>query len=188
MDLKTDQQGNPILDQFSEEGFVDTVLRISNLAETESAYRFHLAASHKGDVVGLDVSVVKGIQGGFDSSMKLNAAHVYREGIRFYRSGPESDRLITALASLYGQGDKQLRMRDETRFTGIALHQGAIDIGRQPVKIKLFGHDQEADDKDYNESFFNLDLSNGFVFWNEKDQEYRQPLIRVLSFEVPKKP
>lgn len=188
MDLKTDQQGNPILDQFSEEGFVDCALRISNLAETESAYQFHLAASHRGDVVGFDVSVVKGIQGGFDSSMKLNAAHVYRAGIRFYRSGPESDRLISALASLYGLGNKQLTMRAETRFTGIALHQGAIDIEHQAVKIKLFGHDQKEDDEDYNESFFNLDLRNGFVFWNEKDQEYRQPLIRAISLDVPEKP
>lgn len=52
----------------------------------------------------------------------------------------------------------------------------------EPVKIKLFGNDRETDSEDdYYESFFNLDLPNGLVFWNEKDQEYREPLVRSLS-------
>ncbi|HAS6505975.1 TPA: hypothetical protein GRR52_24720 [Vibrio parahaemolyticus] len=73
-------------------------------------------------------------------------------------------------------------MSAEETFTGIALHQGEIDMTSEPVKIKLFGKDQDEDlEENYFESFFNLDLKNGFVFWNEKDQEYRLPLIRGLS-------
>jgi len=34
---------------------------------------------------------------------------------------------------------------------------------------------------EYFESFFNRDLASGFVFWNEKDPDYRTPLIRGLS-------
>ena len=53
---------------------------------------------------------------------------------------------------------------------------------KEPIKIKIFGKDSENDlENDYYESFFNLDLANGFVFWNEKDEEYREPLIRGLS-------
>lgn len=52
----------------------------------------------------------------------------------------------------------------------------------EPIKIKLFGRDQDPDlDENYYESFFHLDLENGFVFWNEKDPDYREPLIRGLS-------
>ena len=52
----------------------------------------------------------------------------------------------------------------------------------EPVKLKLFGRDRPSDQEDdYYESFFNLDLKNMFVFWNEKDQEYRAPLLRALS-------
>ena len=73
-------------------------------------------------------------------------------------------------------------MVSEETFTGIALHQGMIDMESEPVKIKIFGNDSDNDiEDDYYESFFNLDLKNGFVFWNEKDQEYREPLIRSLS-------
>jgi hypothetical protein len=33
-------------------------------------------------------------------------------------------------------------------------------------------------------SSFNLDLPNGLVFWNEKDQDYREPLVRSLTASV----
>ncbi|EHU4841393.1 hypothetical protein KY951_004500 [Vibrio parahaemolyticus] len=73
-------------------------------------------------------------------------------------------------------------MSAEETFTGIALHQDEIDMASDLVKIKLFGKDQDEDlEENYYESFLNLDLKNGFVFWNEKDQEYRKPLIRGLS-------
>jgi hypothetical protein len=62
------------------------------------------------------------------------------------------------------------------------LHQGEINSEKEPVKIKLFGKDKETNDADdYYESFLYLDLSNSLVFWNEKDQDYREPLVRALS-------
>lgn len=98
------------------------------------------------------------------------------------RSGHESDRLIAAISQLYGFKHKIEAMVAMETFTVIALHQGDIDLEKEPVKIKLFGKDKEMDnDDDYYESFFNLDLANGFVFWNEKDLDYREPLIRALS-------
>jgi hypothetical protein len=130
----------------------------------------------------MGVVIVKNIQGGFDSEMNLKKANVYRRGVVFYRTGPESDRLITALATLYGKEKRVRRMTAEETFTAIALHQGALLMEREPVKIKIFGRDGEPFNQDaYYESFFNLDLKNRLVFWNEKDQEYREPLIRALA-------
>jgi hypothetical protein len=182
MELNIDQYGDPILEQFSEEGFVDCVLKISDLIETNDAYKFHLSASHQGETLGMDVEVVKGIKGGFDSEMSLIQDHVYRKGIIFRRSGEESDALVSVLAKLYGFNNEARKMVNEETYTGIALHQGNIDMTSKPIKIKIFGKDSESDlENDYYESFFNLDLANGFVFWNEKDEEYRDPLIRGLS-------
>jgi len=31
------------------------------------------------------------------------------------------------------------------------------------------------------ECFFNVDFANGLDFWNEKDQDYREPLIQGLA-------
>jgi len=182
MELRVDPQGNPIIEQFSEDGFIDCVLKISNLEETNKNYKFHLAASHEGEVLGMNVEVVKGIKGGFDSETSLIQEHVYKKGVVFRRSGVESDRLIMVLAKLYGFKNKKLKMVQEESFTGIALHQGEINMAAEPIKIKIFGKDSETDlENDYCESFFNIDLANGFVYWNEKDQEYREPLIRGLS-------
>jgi hypothetical protein len=180
--MKTDSDGNPLLDQYSEEGFVDCVLRIVDRSETRDHYRLRLQAAYAGQVVGMDVVIVKNIQGGFDSEMNLKKANVYRHGVVFHRNGPESDRLVTALATLYGQGKRTLRMTTEETFTAIALHQGSLDMEGEPVKVKIFGRDGEPFDQNvYYESFFNLDLKNGLVFWNEKDQDYRAPLIRALA-------
>lgn len=84
--------------------------------------------------------------------------------------------------SFHHHGEVSLQMIAKEEFTGIVLHQGPINMASDPIKIKIFGRDQDDDlDKNYYESFFNLDLKNGLVFWNEKDQEYRDPLIRALS-------
>jgi hypothetical protein len=182
MDIQTDREGNSILDQHSEEGFVDLTFRVSDLSDDGEHYRFHLAASYKGRAVGMDVVLVKGIQGGFNGEMNLVKEYVYRLGVRFLRSGPESDRLISAISELYGAENSQRKMVSEETFTAIALHQGGLDMESEPVKLKIFGKDGEPfDEEAYYESFFNVDLPNQFVFWNEKDPDYRQPLLRALS-------
>lgn len=182
MELSVNENGLPILDQFSEEGFIDCVLKIVDLEEGEDSYKFNLRASYNGADLGFRVEVVKGIKGGFDSEMSLIQEHVYKKGVKFFRTGIESDTLLKILASLYGMDEASLEMTNEETFTGIALHQGEIDMASEPIKIKIFGKDQDEDlEENYYESFFNLDLKNGFVFWNEKDQEYREPLIRGLS-------
>ena len=187
MGLKTDSKGNPILDQLSAEGFVDLTFHIIKLVDDGKHYRFHLSASHKKRVVGMDVVLVKGIQGGFDPEMNLVQKHVYQEGVRFRRSGKESDSLIEAIAELYGSKIGPKYMASEETFTAIALHDGRLDLAREPVKLKLFGKDgEQCKDGDYYESFFNVDLRNGIVFWNEKDQGYRKPLLRALSAAKPK--
>lgn len=182
MELRVNENGLPILDQFSEEGFIDCVLKIADLEEREDSYEFNLRASYNGADLGFRVEVVKGMKGGFDSEMSLIQEHVYRNGVKFFRTGLESDSLLRVLASLYGFDEASLQMTNKETFTAIALHQGEIDMGSEPIKIKIFGKDQDEDlEENYYESFFNLDLKNGFVFWNEKDQEYREPLIRGLS-------
>ncbi|RYD42211.1 MAG: hypothetical protein EOP85_11530 [Verrucomicrobiaceae bacterium] len=64
----------------------------------------------------------------------------------------------------------------------MALHQGEISLMDQPVKLKIFGRDTEPfNEDDYYESFFNLDIPNRLAFWNEKDSDYREALLRGLS-------
>ena len=183
MNIETDSSGRPLLTQFSEEGFIDCVFRIENLTQTKQSYKFHLSSSHNGAIVGFNVEVVKNIHGGFNSDMNLIKEHVYYQGIKFFRSGPESDLLLNELAALYGLPPKKRTMLPSESYTAISLQQGQLNMAKETVKIKIFGRDKETDnlDKDYNESFFNLDLKNGLVYWNEKDPDYRESLINGLS-------
>lgn len=156
--------------------------RIDDLADDGRHYRFRLLASHERKTVGMDAAIVKGIGSGFDSKMHLVGKHIYREGLKLMRCGPESDRLVAALAELYKSRRRPKRMVEEEPFTAIALHQGKLDWDRDAVKPKIFGKDAEpVDEKVYYESFFNVDFANGFVFWNEKDPDYRKPLLKALS-------
>lgn len=184
MSIQLGRDEYPILDQFSEEGFVDLTFEILDLVEDDSFYRFNVAASFDDQVVGMGVVVQKGIKSGFDANMDLIRDHVYREGVRFFSAGERSDRLIAAIGKLYGSDEitTRTRMIDEERFTAIALHQGDIDLASVPVKLKIFGRDGEPfDEESYYESFFNIDLPNRLIFWNEKDQGYRTPLLRGIS-------
>lgn len=185
--MKVNAKGHPTLDQFSEDGFVDCVLKISDLMERENTYYFHLNATYEEKDLGFDVEIIKNIKNGFDADWGLIGDHVYKKGVRFIRSGPESDLLVGVLASLYGLEEKPQNMISQETYTCIALHQEIINMEKECIKIKLFGRDSGNDDQlenNYNESFFNLDLANGFVYWNEKDPDYRSPLIRGLTVSL----
>lgn len=182
MDLKLGTNGYPVIDQLSEEGFVDLTLKITTLTDNGNYYQFHLSASHDNNELGLDVILIKGIKSGFDANMDLVKDHVYRLGVRFFRSGIESDRLISTIGQLYGADDTPQKMVSEEALTAIALHQGELDFENECVKLKLFGKDGEPfDENAYYESFFNIDLTNRLVYWNEKDSDYRQPLLAALA-------
>ncbi|REJ67088.1 MAG: hypothetical protein DWQ31_12465 [Planctomycetota bacterium] len=75
-------------------------------------------------------------------------------------------------------------MVPEESFTVIALLQGDPDFDNDCVRLKLFGKDGEPFDEDaYYESFLNVDFANRLVYWNEKDPDYREPLLRALAAE-----
>lgn len=182
MNLATDNLGNPILEQYSEDGFVDCIFKISDLVESADFFNFHLSASSESIILGMDVVLHKNIKAYFDSQMNVIKEHFYCNGVTFIRSGIESDKLIARIAEFYGLPSVGIEMVTKETFNAVALHQKEIDLRKDAVKIKLFGRDKEPFDQEaYYESFFNVDLVNGFVSWNEKDEEYRKPLIRALT-------
>lgn len=134
----------------------------------------------------MNVEMVKGIQGGFyedeNEDLQLVPARVYRNGIEFSRSGVDSDELISAVGVLYELTSDELRMVEKHVFTAIALHEGSLDFDSERINIKLFANDtEECSDDDYFECFFNVDFKNRLAYWNEKDQDYREPLIKGLA-------
>jgi len=177
-----DSQGLPILDQHSEDGFVDCVFKIHGLKQDASFHYFNILASHNGRKVGLAVKLLSEVGPCFDADMNLIRKNVYRAGVSFRSLGQVSDDLITALGDLYELGIGALRMVPEETFTMIALQSGETDLATDAVRMKLFGRDAETfDEDDYYESFFHVDLQRGVASWSEKDPDYRVALVRGLS-------
>ena len=182
MSLEVNGEDLPLIDQLSEEGFVDLTFRILDLTDNENHYSLKLRAFKDDETFRFAVNLVKGIQGGFDDEVELIQEQVHSSGVIFFHSGDESDRMINFLARAYGSDTPPKGMVKEESFTAIALHQGELDFKNECIKLKLFGRDEEPfEEDDYYESFFNVDLANKLVFWNEKDSDYREPLLRALG-------
>jgi hypothetical protein len=182
MEIQLSENGLPFLDQFSEEGFVDCVFKIVSVQDKDNFYRLELRAVHENLIVGFNADVLKTIESGFDKDMNLIKGRTYFCGVKFHHSGLESDRLISSLAKLYGFNNPNLEMTLEETFTAICLQQGDVNLANDPVRLKLFGKDGEPFvEDDYYESFFNIDIPFGYAFWNEKDPDYRSPLLKGLT-------
>lgn len=180
--IRTDAQGLPLLDQSSEDGFVDCVLRIENPVVDGEHIVFDLRASHEGRPLGVRARLRRTIRPGIDGDMHLIGEHVYRNGLEISSLGAQSDAFVTALAMRYGAGPAPRTMVASERYTVIALQQDGTDLETCAVRLKIFGRDgEDCDEDDYYESFFNVDLPGGFVYWNEKDDDYREPMLRALT-------
>jgi hypothetical protein len=70
-------------------------------------------------------------------------------------------------------------MRSAVPFTGISLEGTPHNLAAGPVKIKLF-FDPGAE-SEYAELYLNIDLAQRRVHLDEKDPEYRAPILRALT-------
>lgn len=183
--MQTEQTDSalPELTEACEDGFVDCTFKIEDLRSDADHYYFRMSARHEGEIVGLDARLVKRIGPGFDADMHLRQEHVYGEGLVLSSTGAASDRLIRALAKLYAIEPFERVAAASESYTLIALQQEDSELETHAVRAKIFGRDQDeaALDEDYYESFFHIDLPNGYVHWNEKDADYREPLLRAWS-------
>lgn len=180
--MELDENGLPCLAQFSEDGFVDCVFKVQNLAHQAGHYHFDLRASFAGQPVGLNVRLISEVGPGFDADMQLIQAHVYREGVVLSSLGVETERFISALASLYEMPPSAMTPTTSEALTVVALQQEPTNLADGPMRLKLFGQDADAADAErYYESFFNVNLPDGLIYWNEKDMDYRTPMLKALT-------
>jgi len=170
-EIQTDDKGLPILDQFSNEDFVDLCFRIRDMKKTENALSFHMEASWHGEAVGVDVHFPEGIQGNLDGDRPLR-----RSGVVFSRSGAGSDRLVAAIAELYRMEIPVKRMVERESYELIEMDTGH-SAPEHESSMQLLGNAGGSDQDGY-EIFLVTDTQNGLVFWKEKSHESREPLLR----------
>jgi hypothetical protein len=131
---------------------------------------------YKGRKVSLEIYLGAGWRSGqLDAEVPLTT---YRGSVSYRSVGAESDLLLHVIDEIYGTKQSPQAMNKATEFTAISLGGDPRNLAKEPTKIKLF-FESNAEDQ-YAELFTNIDLKARKLYINEKDEEYRAPIVRAL--------
>ncbi|MEM6345032.1 MAG: hypothetical protein AAF927_14165 [Bacteroidota bacterium] len=161
----------------SREGMVDIPLSIVRTQELEQYYEYELKALNQKDTLGLIIRLKKGITAGFVNGEPKNI--FLSDAIEFISLGEQSDNLLQFMAQKYGFGSEGLKMPETHLFTAANLNQTDVNYDSGDSRFKIFLETEE----DYAELFVNFSFGADWVWLNEKDIEYREPLIKLLGTE-----
>jgi len=106
---------------------------------------------------------------------------VYRGEVTLRPSGAGSDRFLRVLGEFYGAAPVQRHMAAATRFAVMSLKGDPRHLEQGPIMLKLFF--ENDDPKRYAEVYLNIDVAQGRLELNEKDPDYRRPILEALSRE-----
>lgn len=146
------------------------------------ALAVRVAAVQKQETLAFRITFAPGMVSGFLSPQTEmpDLRSVNRGGIRFERTGPESDQFLIALATLYGSKLRPHRMDDEIRFDAYAARGNPSDLKTKPVSFRIFHLPSGGSGAQY-EFLLDVDLPKGEVKLREINQDFRDDLIRTLS-------
>ncbi|MEO8068841.1 MAG: hypothetical protein ABI599_14185 [Flavobacteriales bacterium] len=162
-----------------EEGWNDIFLKVTSEVVTDSSHVYIAKGLYKGKTVGLQFEVSSDIGAGLVDG-KLAQNGFVANGVRIVSIGVESDEFVKALAELYEQPVPPTFTKREISATAFSLNENAVDLDQKDkYKMKLFL--EEGDEQLYSEVYVNIDTDMGEIELAEKDQEYREPIIKIFS-------
>ncbi len=95
------------------------------------------------------------------------------------RSGAESDDFCGLLQDKYQLAGSSREMPDLVETMVVSLGTDPVRITEEPLRMKMFV-EPEGDENEYAEFFLNVDLRGKVVQFHEKDNEYRENLIKAF--------
>ena len=108
-----------------------------------------------------------------------------RIGIGINSLGEESDNLLKALAELYGETIPELSKMKEYVPAGFFVLSNVKNkkdcFDNMKVDVKMF-FGNTGDNDYYCEHFLNVDLPNKIIEFREKDEVYRENIIKCFAF------
>jgi hypothetical protein len=172
----------PELTSETEEGFCDLLLYVEqHTVLPMGSQELHATAVHRGRRVALEVVLgPEWREGTFADQPSF-------QGMVTYRSvGSESDALLRILDELYGTKAAPRAMARLTDFTCLTLGGDPRELGKGPVRAKLFF---ESEHEELNaELYTNVDLAKRRLEIREKDPGYRAAILRSLTDATPASP
>ncbi|MGG1515457.1 hypothetical protein ABE504_08585 [Paenibacillus oryzisoli] len=142
--------------------FIDLTFQIISQDKHDSTHAYVVKGKYNDETVGFKVVINTAKGNGFT-----------KNGVHLMRIGEESDRFVKALSELY-TGSNANKMKNEVVLTEFVLESTSTS-----KKYKLFF--DNGQESEYAEIYLNLDLKENKLELNEKDMEYREPILKGLT-------
>jgi len=168
----------PAVKVAKEEGFVDLEFPVQKIEQLKDGTRSVVVqGSLDGQAIGFAIEFhpnwkAKRLEGSEQS--------VYWGTGRFVSTGGDTDRFVVALARLYGLGAAGRQAKASVEAEVVGLGSDPAHMTAAPTRMKFF-FQGDGSEGQYSEVFINTDLQRGVLQFNEKDLDYRTPLVGNLA-------
>jgi hypothetical protein len=164
----------------TEEGFQDIVLTITDYKKTTNEdFEIVIKGRYNKTIVGLKVILPDRLSPGIVNDEIDNTAF-RTNGVKFISLGRESNEFVKVLSELYHLPTDKEFSKGTVSFDIFSLNQERADLENGYYKFKLF-YDPNDDYGLYCEIFLNINLPAKELELPEKDEEYRENLIRAMT-------
>lgn len=163
-----------------EEGFIDIFLKIIEDTKTDTSHIYIAKGLYNDKTVGLQIEVSSKIRAGIVGGELDSKNGFVLNGVQLKSIGQESDELVKALAELYKQPTEKTFTKQAVSATAFSLNEKAVNLDKKEYyKLKLFF--EENNENLYSEIFLNLNTDKREIEIHEKDEEYREPILKVWT-------
>lgn len=135
-------------------------------------------ALYKKEVVGFKLQIINGMRPGIIGD-EIDEEAFTPDGIVMHSIGNESERIPAIISDIYNTKASN-KYSGAINFLTFSLNdtQAWLETGKYDFKV-FFDHNDELEL--YTELYINVNLPEMVVEINEKDHEYRQNIVNILS-------
>jgi hypothetical protein len=163
-----------------EEGFVDFALPVKNMEVIGQERHITLEGIFEDKSVGLQIILPVNMKAGISSdSGELKIINTYQASMNSV--GTESNDFLKMVSNLYTEETSGIFSKNPIQFTLLPMLENDFDIEKQTVITKIFFDKSE---KYYSELFLNFEIANGYIQFSEKDQGYKNNIIKVFQGDL----
>jgi hypothetical protein len=175
------QAAEVTLDQ--SEGFADFKLPVAHRAcDSRAGCVLDVTGTYHKEPIALRIVFAPGMrQIRFDNLKANGGISAKANGVVLQLRGKPGENFVRMLASAYRIPIVSISLPDTVPLTAVALEGDPQHIASVALKIKVFHRDDDPDGPYYFELYIDPDLPNGVVALNEKDMDYRKPILRSLG-------
>jgi hypothetical protein len=165
------------------DGFCDITLAIEhNTMQPDRSLQLTVAGAYKNTRLALQVVIASGMKPGVMNPMTSGPQpySMQRGGVQWIRSDEAGDRFVARLAELYHTKNKPKKMGSDIHFAAFAFRGDPDKIESREVLFELY-HDDPANQVPQCVVLFDVNLPSHEVSIREKNQDFRDCIIRILG-------